>query len=635
MTYDSVALAFPQIMTFVYALTTFIVYSTKKKVMTIENYVFTFLFWNITILLIVDIISILATPYATDSTLIFINRFYCFFLDTWLVGTSLYVNLLLSKKSQGNIDFKENKEKKYFMNIIYRFVAVMIVVSILNFVLPMHMHPTKKWEAQGAATVLCYLVVVFCEVMMISNFIFKYKRIPKKIVIAMIFYVLIPVIGLPAQMIVENMSIYTPCAGLVTVLIYFTLENPDIGIIEEINIATKSAERANMAKNEFLTNMSNEIRTPLNAIVGFSKALKGEKLSEKAEEEVQQIIASSNNLLDIVNDILDISKIESNKMEFAELDYDSAKLFEETAELTSRLIKKKNITFNPEIDNKIPPVLHGDKYRIKQVIMNLLSNAVKYTKEGNISYIVSGETIDETKVKITIIVDDTGKGISKEDLNHIFSSFQRLDIVENNEMLGTGLGLAITKDLVELMGGTIKAESELGKGTKFTVVLYQKISDKDITQIDKNESDYKPFDASTYRIVVVDDNNINLKVAKQLLKDYNLEPELINNGEELLARIENGTKYDLIFLDEVMPKVNGTEVLKELRKRSAFNTPVIALTANQQDGAKENFLQSGFNNYLAKPIVKEQLYIIMKQYLNQKNDLEEEKETGNMVTYEL
>jgi signal transduction histidine kinase/ActR/RegA family two-component response regulator len=634
MTYDSLSISFPQIMTLVYILTTFVVYSNKRKIMTLENYVFTFLCYDLILLLVIDIISILYMSFASDSTLIFINRFYCFFLDIWLLTTSLYITLVVSRRSQGNIDFKENKEKKYFINIVYRFVAIDIVITILNFTLPMAIDPNKRFEAIGPATTLCYVVVVACEIYMLLSVIANAKRIPKKIILAMVLFILIPAIGLTSQFIVPYLSIYSPTAGFITSLIYFTLENPDIGIIEEINIATKSAERANMAKNEFLTNMSNEIRTPLNAIVGFAKALRNEKISDKAKDEVNQIMASSNNLLDIVNDILDISKIESNKMEFAELDYDSAKLFDEIAEKASRLIKEKNIVFKSEIDNKIPPVLHGDKYRIKQIMMNLLSNAVKYTKEGTVSYIVSGETLEDGRCKLTIIVDDTGKGISKEDLTHIFSSFQKIDIVENNEMLGTGLGLAITKDLVELMGGTIRAESELGKGSKFTVVLYQGISNKNLTEIDDNSSDYKPFDASQYRIIVVDDNNINLKVAKQLLKDYNLEPELVNTGEELLTRIENGSSYDLIFLDEVMPKVNGTEVLKELRRKNSFKTPVIALTANQQEGAKESFLQSGFNNYLAKPIIKEQLYIIMRQYLNPNTDVEKEDQ-GDMVTFEL
>lgn len=634
MTFDSLSISFPQIMTLVYSLTTFVVYSNKRKIMTLENYVFTFLCYDLILLLVVDIISILSMTFVTNTTLVLINRFYCFFLDIWLLTSSLYITLVVSRRAQGNVDFKENKEKKYFINVVYRFVAIAIIITILNFILPMSIDSTKKFEAIGPATTLCYITVISCEVYMLLSAIANAKRIPKKIIFAMALFILLPAIGLLAQTIIPNLSIYSPSCGFITVLIYFTLENPDIGIIEEINIATKSAERANMAKNEFLTNMSNEIRTPLNAIVGFAKALRNEKISDKAKDEVNQIMASSNNLLDIVNDILDISKIESNKMEFAELDYDSAKLFDEIAEKASRLIKDKNIVFKTEIDNKIPPVLHGDKYRIKQIMMNLLSNAIKYTKEGTVSYIVSGETLEDGRCKLTIIVDDTGKGISKEDLTHIFSSFQRIDIVENNEMLGTGLGLAITKDLVELMGGTIRAESELGKGSKFTVALYQGISNKNLTQIDDNSSDYKPFDASQYRIIVVDDNNINLKVAKQLLKDYNLEPELVNTGEELLTRIENGSSYDLIFLDEVMPKVNGTEVLKELRKKNSFKTPVIALTANQQEGARESFLQSGFNNYLAKPIVKEQLYIIMNQYLNQGADIEKEDQ-GDMVTFEL
>ena len=462
------------------------------------------------------------------------------------------------------------------------------------------------------------------------------KKLSRKTYMAVLLYTGISLLSIVISILAPDVFIFSFITGFVTSLMYFTLENPDLSIIEEINIAKLSAERANRAKSEFLANMSNEIKTPLNAIVGFARALREEKLTPKALDETNQIMDSANNLLDIVNDILDISKIESGRIEFAQMDYDSVRLFEGLIENISDKLEKKSIKFNANIDSNLPPVLCGDIYRIKQIVLNLLTNAVKFTNEGLVTYTVKGERVDNDICKLTIIVEDTGKGIETDDVDKVFLTFQRLDIVENNELLGTGLGLAITKDLVTLMKGTIDVESELGKGTKFTVVLYQPISKKELSEIDMSiDSDYKPFDAQHCRVIVVDDNNINLRVAKQLFKEYNLEPELTNSGEELLSRILAGNKYDLIFLDEVMPKINGTEILKKLKELNNFDTPVIALTADQGENARDNFLQSGFNNYLAKPIIKEQLYIIMKQYLIPRDDSSGDNEGTQMVKFEL
>jgi len=635
MTFEQIAFSFLQIITLIYVFTILIVYSRKKKIMTIENYIFTVMLIIVFVSVCIDIISVIV-PYTlhNDTLTILVNRFYTLSLDYWLLTYIMYILVATSKKNQGVVPFKDNKEKKYFEKTIFRMLIIAAIATILNFTLSMDIVKDQYWIVEGWATYLSYLIAFEGLLVIFYKLIETRGKIPKRTSVAIFAFAITTALGIAVQLILLPLFIVSSLTGFITVLLYFTLENPDLNMIEEINIAVKSAERAKEAKTEFLTNMSTEIKTPLNAIFGFSRALKDEKLSPSAQEEVNQILISSNNLMEIVNDILDISKIESGKIEFAEINYDSVKFFEEIAEKAEHMLAKKPIKFKVEIDNKLPTVLCGDIYRVDQIIMNLLSNSIKYTNEGTISFIVSGETLND-HCNLTIIVDDTGKGISKENLGKLFTNFQKLEPVETESTLGTGLGLSITKSLVELMNGTIKVESEIGKGTKFTVEIVQQIVNKDLSEINSEEyTDYKPFSAENCRVIVVDDNVINLKVAKRLLKDYNLEPELITNGEELITRIENGNKYDLIFLDEVMPKITGSEILKILKEKSDFNTPIVALTANQEEGAKESFIQSGFNNYLAKPIVKEQLYIIMKQYLIPKEESYTEDD-DNIATFEL
>ena len=390
-------------------------------------------------------------------------------------------------------------------------------------------------------------------------------------------------------------------------------------MITQLNIARDQADRANNAKSEFLSSMSHEIRTPLNAIVGFSQALAEEDLSPQAEDEVKDIMMASETLLDIVNGILDISKIEANKLEIVQVEYNFKNILDELVSLTKARLGEKPLDFRINFAPDLPKYLYGDKVRVKQVVLNLLTNSVKYTKEGwlqfDVNCIKKGDMC-----RLIISVEDSGIGIKKESIDKLFSKFERLDIEKNNTIEGTGLGLAITKKLVDLMGGKIVVQSIYGKGSKFTIAIDQKIIDHptdsslDMTSTLDLQEVGDVMDLADKRILVVDDNKINLKVASRLLSDYKCIVETLESGINCIEKYEVGANYDLILMDDMMPKMSGVETFHKLREMGV-ETPIIALTANAISGMREKYLAEGFNDYLSKPIDKKELRKVLTKYL--------------------
>ena len=425
-------------------------------------------------------------------------------------------------------------------------------------------------------------------------------------------------VGMIFQKVNPSILLMTYIETFVSVLMYHTIENPDVRMIEQLNIARDQADKANRAKTEFLSNMSHEIRTPLNAIVGFSNLLLEDKnLPDASKDEVKDIIMASDNLLEIVNGILDISKIEANKMEIEDKEYGIKKVIDELVKLTKGRIAEKPIEFKVSIDETIPPVLYGDAQKIKQICVNILTNAVKYTKEGWIELKINHVVKDDI-CRLIISVEDTGIGIKEGNINRLFDKFDRLDISNTATIEGTGLGLAITKKLLDLMGGKIVVQSVFGKGSRFTISLDQKIVKNPTIKLDEDVKVEAKVQISSEKLVlIVDDNKINLKVAERLLDSYGIKSVSVDNGYAAIEKIKNGEKYDLILMDDMMPKLSGTETFHELEKIPNFKIPVIALTANALTGEKEKYLAEGFNDYLAKPIDKEELNRIINKYLNQ------------------
>lgn len=382
-------------------------------------------------------------------------------------------------------------------------------------------------------------------------------------------------------------------------------------IIQKLQISEHEADMANHAKSNFLARMSHEIRTPINGVIGMNEMILQKSTDEQITNYASMVKFSAANLMELINDILDISKIEANHMVLENSVYQFRKLLKELAVYGNLKSHEKGIDFKLDIRNSIPESLNGDEKKFRQISLNLISNAVKYTKAGTVSVIVEGIWKDD-RYFIKMIVKDTGIGIEEENVDKIFEAFERVDSQKNPGIEGTGLGLSIVKSLVEIMEGEISVRSVYGEGSEFEIIVPQKpVSEKTFDHIELKETENSEDEAqqltlkmSGKRILVVDDNEINRIVASELLAYTEAEIDTADSGKECLKLVTTKC-YDFILMNHIMPEMDGVQTLQELRKLPDNNSKgakIIVLTANAIQGAKEDYLSKGFDDYLSKPI---------------------------------
>lgn len=513
-----------------------------------------------------------------------------------------------------------NKEKKYnFIKIIT--VIINILLGILIFIFPISFY--NNIYLNGLSETFSYIIYFVYLLVIIILTIKNIKNMSnKKNIIVFTISLLLMLTAFIIKKINPELLIISSIFTYINLIINST-EDPDSRLLLELQKEKEKNEKLNNIKIDFLTNMNHEFRTSLNTIVGFSECIKQEDSIDACKNDADDIITSSQNLLEIINDVLDISKIETNNMKITEEDYKPLEIFENVISLLKPKLSEKEIEIKTNFNENIPYMLFGDSNKVKQIITNILMNSIKYTEDGSINFEVNC-TSEKDKCNLVISIENTGKTIKKENKSSNNLKEFNKNIVEQSE-----LEFSIAKKFVDMLGGKIVLDEKNMNKTKVTIYLNQKIKMQGvplIAEISKLEESIKPQqeDYSDKKVLIVDDNKMNLKVATRLLKNYNIITTEVLNGYEAINKIKNNEKYDLIFLDDKMPQKNGKETLNEFKKIKGFDIPVIVLTANVLEGMKEKYIEEGFDDYLAKPINKEELKKILDKFLiDKKSDIED------------
>ena len=598
------------ICSFIFVLMFIIFYFSKERLNTLDTKMYSYILVTNIIGIMIDVFGyFIFKIYGSESFIsIMVSKFYLVYYFLWAYFFLLYIFV---------ISFREKSEyllqKKFTKSSI---ILTSLFICLIILIMPIQITYEDNVAYSSGLSVnmvygLCFIMVGIMLYCLLRNL----KKISTKEYIPLLTFMVLSTFCMIIQKTYPEITLMLMCHSIVTSLMYFTIENPDVKMVKELEVAKNEAEKANHAKSEFLSSMSHELRTPLNAIVCFSELLESkEGLDSESKDFARDIVSASHNLLDLVNGVLDISKIEAGKMELINKEYNSFELFNSLSTMVIPRIGDKPIDFKTVIASDIPPILKGDTGKLKQIILNLLTNAVKYTDKGFIKYRV--ECINDYKnnqTKLIITVTDTGRGIKKEDIDRLFKKFEKLEEDRNTSIEGTGLGLAITESLAELMGGKITVISDYGKGSTFKFVVVEEIVNKESNLVVNEQTtlNYETFEGK--KVLVVDDSKLNLKVAENVLKNFKVFTETVTSGLECLSCVKS-KKYDIIFMDIMMPNMSGVEVLKKLREEKV-NIPVIALTADAIEGQEEKYISEGFDGYLSKPIDKTKLKVILNKYL--------------------
>ena len=598
-----------QSLSLIYIILLIIIYFTKKHLSSIENTIFSILIVINCIGLILDIASIFTIINIDSLPLInvIITKLYLIYLLTWISLLSLYI-YAISFKNNGNNESFNNKFK-----IVLKFEIIMyIIYVIIVFALPLYyFYQDNIIYSYGPSSIFLYVISSLYILSWIYCMIKNFKNIKNKKYLPMFAYMTIGIVVIIIQGSNPSILLMTSMESFIVFLMYFTIENPDLQMLKEFHKARELAEESNKEKTEFLFNISNQIKTPINKIIETSEKALNENDVVEIKNDVRTIKGKSNSLLNLVNNVLDISDEEMRQIEIRGSKYNVKRLFEIINKKYEKITK---VEYRFKYDNSIPEYLYGDSMRIRQIMNILLENAIKYTKEGYIETSVNC-IIKNNICRLVITVEDSGIGMETEEIKHLFDK----EKIYENELLkeidDTKNNLSMLKSIVNLMNGNVLVESNIGVGSKFTIIIDQKIIEEK-TKIIKTVEEYEEMYEQNKKIIIVTDREEISKKIKKILKKESYEIEEVTLGQTCLERMRKGIEYDLIMIDEEIPKLSSEDTMKKIKDTKCYKKPVILITKNKGFGSREMYQEKGFKDIIIEPIKKEEVINIVKEYID-------------------
>ena len=596
-----------------------LMYLDKKKSKITSSGLFSSLLIFTIILLVLEIgyISSMSGGRVSILTTI-LCRAYLIGILAWMISFIDYIIVV-------GTDFitDDKKREKIRRNYLWLLIGVMFIASVGTCLVGIDYNITANvYSFGGSAVNIVYVVMLMMFLIIFLAILFNKLRYVKeqRLIIYFSFVFLIAILLL--QLINGyDYNIQTFIFSLMMAMMYFTVENQDNKLILELEKSKEKAQISDKAKTEFLTSMSHDIRTPMNTILGFSEALLNERelTEEIVKRDTKNIHDAGVSLLDLINNILDISRIESDKEKVTLKEYDLQMLVFEINSIITSKINSKEISFSVNVDPELPKRYLGDYSKICKVIVNVLLNALNYTNYGKLTLDIHKRN-DNPDFAFEIMISNTGHAMQEDTFQIEFEDFVKIDSELDNKVDSVLLGLIVAKRFVSMMNGEINFKNEVGRGTRYFITIPQKVVLEDkigdvFENMSKDVPNERALEIPDKRILVVDDNKINIKLAVRLLEGYKAKIDEANSGNECLEMIKNNT-YDIIFLDHMMPEMDGVATLKALKTSGYKIPPVIALTANSYSGIREKYLDEGFDDYLGKPISYRELNKIMHRFFD-------------------
>ena len=596
-----------------------IIYFSKKRYVEVEHKLYGFLLLLTIFLLLLELYCVFTMRFRNLHPVLneILCRLYVLGATTWIISIVIYVITLNKQEKYTNMS---DLFKDPINNIMVVFGIVMFVISCFRSLTYTSGVNNELFVIGGDAIKTLYIVSIgvgaflFYILIRNKNKVSLFKRSP--IIFFIIFYLVMFVI----QYFYTDFNDLTFMFALIVVAMYFTIVSQDYKLVTDLEVAKEEAEAANKDKTEFLSKMSHQIRTPMNAIMGFSGSLMNDKElnKEKVLEDARNINVASTNLLSTINNILDISKIESGKEKVQDARFYIADVIYDLQQYAEAKINKENVMFSVDFDENTPRELLGDKQKIFKILFNILNNSIKYTTSGEIK-LKEECLVDRGFAYLKYTISDTGIGIEENDFDKIYLKFSGLETDTKDIEHGAGLGLSITKALVDMLGGKISFTSNYNVGTTFVVELKNRIVDYHkcgniISRKDVLNAIEPKLDCKGKKIIIVDDNKLNLKNIYNLLREYNFDITIVESGSSCIELMKKNEKYDLILIDYLMPDLDGIQTINKMKEITSDLPPVIVTTANINSDIKERFIKEGFAGYLSKPVDSKRLRSIVEYY---------------------